>query len=446
MAINITKNEQYMLVEGTFNEMKPYISQLKSKGFKWDALKKYWYIELKKLTPLKEKNIQKMFVKQEELEQENKMIVDDILNDFVKKNKFKHLSLIKTHNGMRISSSFNMYEYSNTFYQLGFVWNRQLSCYECTDNSLKVEKIDDLKNQLEKIENNFEKMNKEQERNKNELKKLDGTTIDGVIKFKVQGDTIFIGSPDKIYRDIIKKYFPNSSWQSPNWVVSMKNVSSFSLDNFEKDVQKINKDNMVQKYDYVISKGSGYGGKPFKVGQIIKNPNKGSNEPQYLYVVKESSKYFHYDGMTFGVGEERGYIYRAYCREATYEEYKHLIEKEQQRMNKKELENRLLGVKNIVIKEGLSPRVSPNKKINPQGDMYIIGGKNTIMYGGGEWFILSNDNKSICYVKNNGGDGDDWSKNNISTGGAGGIGWFLRDQNLYEELKEILKQLNIKKE
>ena len=40
--------------------------------------------------------------------------------------------------------------------------------------------------------------------------------------------------------------------------------------------------------------------------------------------------------------------------------------------------------------------------------------------GGGDWFVLSTD---VWYVRNNGGDGDDWSHNNVSTGGAGAIGW-----------------------
>ncbi len=54
-------------------------------------------------------------------------------------------------------------------------------------------------------------------------------------------------------------------------------------------------------------------------------------------------------------------------------------------------------------------------------------------YGGGEWFIIGKS--YIWYVKNNGADGDDWSQNNIMTGGAGAIGWRIPyDQEIAETL------------
>lgn len=42
------------------------------------------------------------------------------------------------------------------------------------------------------------------------------------------------------------------------------------------------------------------------------------------------------------------------------------------------------------------------------------------IYGGGVWYVIQPD--AIWIVRNNGGDGDDWSRNNIQTGGAGAIG------------------------
>lgn len=43
------------------------------------------------------------------------------------------------------------------------------------------------------------------------------------------------------------------------------------------------------------------------------------------------------------------------------------------------------------------------------------------LYGGGHWFVVGP--KWIWYIQNNGADGDDWSLNNVVTGGAGAIGW-----------------------
>jgi hypothetical protein len=43
------------------------------------------------------------------------------------------------------------------------------------------------------------------------------------------------------------------------------------------------------------------------------------------------------------------------------------------------------------------------------------------VYGGGDWFVVGPEH--LWYVQNNGMDGDDWSLNNIRTGGAGAIGY-----------------------
>lgn len=42
------------------------------------------------------------------------------------------------------------------------------------------------------------------------------------------------------------------------------------------------------------------------------------------------------------------------------------------------------------------------------------------IYGGGEWWVIQKE--WIWHIKNNGSDGDCWSLNNVSTGGAGAIG------------------------
>lgn len=42
------------------------------------------------------------------------------------------------------------------------------------------------------------------------------------------------------------------------------------------------------------------------------------------------------------------------------------------------------------------------------------------IYGGGKWWIIQE--KWIWEIHNNGSDGDDWSRNNVNTGGAGAIG------------------------
>ncbi len=45
------------------------------------------------------------------------------------------------------------------------------------------------------------------------------------------------------------------------------------------------------------------------------------------------------------------------------------------------------------------------------------------IYGGGRWWVVESGKNRILAVRNNGRDGDDWSKSNIRTGGAGAIGF-----------------------
>lgn len=55
---------------------------------------------------------------------------------------------------------------------------------------------------------------------------------------------------------------------------------------------------------------------------------------------------------------------------------------------------------------------------SPEGEI-ILDSFN--IYGSGERIIISES--TAWYLLNNGMDGDDWSRNNVATGGAGAIGW-----------------------
>jgi hypothetical protein len=58
------------------------------------------------------------------------------------------------------------------------------------------------------------------------------------------------------------------------------------------------------------------------------------------------------------------------------------------------------------------------------------------IYGGGDWFVVGSE--WIWYCRNNGADGDDWSANNVRTGGAGAIGWRVpRSEDLVAQLERL---------
>jgi hypothetical protein len=79
----------------------------------------------------------------------------------------------------------------------------------------------------------------------------------------------------------------------------------------------------------------------------------------------------------------------------------------------------------------------PDGENHPEGERWF---DTQSIYGGGSWFII--DPEWIWYVQNNGMDGDNWSRNNVRTGGAGAIGWrVLRSDQLVADLTHIKKTL-----
>lgn len=60
----------------------------------------------------------------------------------------------------------------------------------------------------------------------------------------------------------------------------------------------------------------------------------------------------------------------------------------------------------------------PAGQHRPVGERFCSTGN---LHGSGSWFVVGHD--GIWFIQNNGMDGDDWSRNNIITGGAGAIGW-----------------------
>jgi hypothetical protein len=153
-----------------------------------------------------------------------------------------------------------------------------------------------------------------------------------------------------------------------------------------------------------ISGGSGYGYKGWTSGQITKNPRK--EGPEFLFVLTAKKQYVSEEGMSFGVGDEQGYIYSAVTRAATLEEAAPLIEREQAEQSVRKASVRLQGIAKKIQAEGEYP-----KGETPTGDSIDLSSHDSKMYGGGERFVIGTE--WIWHIRGNGGDGDDWNRNNI---------------------------------
>jgi hypothetical protein len=145
-------------------------------------------------------------------------------------------------------------------------------------------------------------------------------------------------------------------------------------------------------------------------------------------VLSSSQKYFREEGMSFGVGDDSGYIYSAKTRPATEEEYKPMEEHKKDMAELSDVKSSVSSLASKIQKEGESPA-----GINiPEGNTYF---DTQNIYGGGDWFVVNKD--YIWYIKNNGMDGDSWDENNVRTGGAGAIGWRIPyNEKIFSQLKE----------
>jgi len=163
---------------------------------------------------------------------------------------------------------------------------------------------------------------------------------------------------------------------------------------------------------YNVGSGSGYGGHEYTTGRVYRNTQPG--EPTHLLCLEARKRYIREDGMSFGVGDESGYLYSAVCREATAEEAAPLIQAERRTVELKAAKGQLAELAKRVQATGERPT-----------ETQIVDGERLFdtqdVYGGGSWWVVQSE--AIWYVQNNGADGDNWSSNNVRTGGAGAIGW-----------------------
>ena len=136
------------------------------------------------------------------------------------------------------------------------------------------------------------------------------------------------------------------------------------------------------------------------------------------------------DAMSFG-GNADGYVVSAYYRDATEAEEN----KEKEILAKKSEYKRKIG---IIMKyfEFHSANTPNNVSYSEVGKIYHFKNSGHNIYGGGSALGISNNN--LWIIKNNGMDGDDWGKNNFSTGGAGAI---ASKYPYNEEIADLIREI-----
>jgi hypothetical protein len=179
---------------------------------------------------------------------------------------------------------------------------------------------------------------------------------------------------------------------------------------------------------FKLGGGSGYGCRGWRVGQTVHSNDKhiADGWPEFVTVLSATSRRVYEDGLSFGVGDESGYIYTATCRAATELEEQIEIEKREKSNARKNSETHLRELKDQIKKTGERPNGTNDATGEFIADSFTA-------YGGGSRFVLGTE--WIWFLENNGSDGDDWSANNVRTGGAGAVGWRVpRTEDLAAEI------------
>ncbi len=108
-------------------------------------------------------------------------------------------------------------------------------------------------------------------------------------------------------------------------------------------------------------------------------------------------------------------------------------EAEQKEFERESLSKELASIRKAIAKYIQSNGIRPDNE-QPKGDR-LLDTQN--IYGGGDWFVVGM--AGIWYVQNNGMDGDNWSHNNVRTGGAGAIGWKIpKNKEVERRLRALI--------
>lgn len=166
----------------------------------------------------------------------------------------------------------------------------------------------------------------------------------------------------------------------------------------------------------------------YSVGEVFRHPK----THDIVTVTKVDSRYIPEDGLSFGFSDDRGWAHFLTLRKATDAEEATILQEEAAELSRAQKARRLQEIVKLIKAKGATPKGDFNL---PKA--LVVFDERSILYGGGSWITLV-EGREIWFVNNNGADGDDWSRNNIRTHGAGAVGWRIPwDDELAAELKGL---------
>jgi hypothetical protein len=406
--VELTEANGMVYVSGPYHLMSENVNpRLKSQGFRWDGIAKRWELPAAKLTPIKRKNLMKLI---EPLTaagaassgadlRSPKQIVEDNIQQ-------------RRSQGLCLNPP---YELKDKAKSLGGIWD-SLGGVWCMPDKASYDALREAINQTPKMVALREIARRKTERlgvnipyeYKDEAKSLGGLW-DADYRLWYMPDTSSKQKLlDKIEADAERA----------------RQVAQRHLEEQRAREEAERKRLGLQTYYFP---GHSRGDHP-AIGHTFRDRKTG----EFMVVVDVKSVFYREDGMSFGLPDDTGWMHTVTAKPAEDESaIQGIKDREQQELTRSEAQKRRRElVRDFQKRENHAPGETDLRRF----DRMLLSGARSLAYGGGDWFVITPSR--IWYVQNNGSDGDDWSLNNVVTGGAGAIGWSVPHTEALEQ--EIL--------
>jgi hypothetical protein len=407
----VTDTGTNLVVAGPYDKMKDLLTYLKGQKFRYSPNDKTWWAPKDTLTPQKLKNLQKKI---------NAVngVSDDIdepggkaqaRKEAVKGLFEKALSMKLT--GLRFIEKGNDLQLNGMLHELEDEIKRAGGNFDGRLSEFMPQKTkpDEFEKLLQAVDHQSDIISKNTSALSGKLpRKFPRLKIE--MKFSAKGGNVFIEGKTFDYKDTIKEMVRNVYFLSTDkiWAVAMHEVipsDVVALITFfeEKESEIADKERGApQKQDKRPNRKPGY---CYTCG--------GEVEPGDGYLVDVyDEKMNDYDG---GFVTKVKHSDPKVCEAA----------KEAKKIRTQKAKTQADARQNLEKLCEKSEHYVSGKGHKPQGETIDISDSRLQISGGGVWVVIEPGEKNFWYVRNNGSDGADWSLNNVSTGGAGAIGYRL---------------------
>lgn len=408
--VEMTEDNGMVYVSGPYHLMANTVNpKLKSQGFRWDGVNRRWELPAAKITPIKRKNLLKII---EPLTQTGAASSGTDLRS--PKQKILDELVRRKRDGLCTHPPFELKDKASV---LGGIWD-DVGRVWCMPDEKSLKEMKDAINATPKMVALREIARRKTERlgvnipyeYKDEAKSLGGLWDDPTHMWYLPDDAAKKKVLDKIEKDR----------------ESARDVAQRHL---EQERDKTEKERARLGLKTYYFPGDHRGDHP-AVGHTFKDRKTGD----FMEVVSVKSTYYEEDGMSFGLMDDRGWLHVVTARPSQDDTAVQAIKDEETKaLTRSQAFKRRDAIAKEIRTRGTMPSGDHDFRQYPR---VVLEDERLIAYGGGSWFVITPTD--IWFIQNNGGDGDSWGDNNVTTGGAGAMGWKVPGDDILEkELRDL---------